>query len=107
MATKVPWPVKTGDNESITFVWPGELGSETYRCEVRPEAGSTGTPLATCTVAAAGVGANVEVTVSLSSAQTRALAELSVAAYDLEQDAGGIISTLFEGPVQIRRDVTL
>ncbi len=25
MATKVAWPVRAGDNESITFVWPGTV----------------------------------------------------------------------------------
>ena len=107
MATKVPWPVKTGDNESITFVWPGTVGSETYRCEIRPEPGSTGTALATASTAVAQVGANVEVTVTLSKTQTRALQTLKVAHYDLEQGAGGVPSTLFEGPVQISGDVTI
>ncbi len=106
MAVLVPWPVKAGDNESVTFVWPGTVGSETYRCEIRPEPGDTGTALATATTAVAQVGANVEVTVTLTKTQTRALEAYTLAHYDLEQDAGGVSSTLFKGPVQIERDVT-
>ena len=108
MATKVAWPVRAGDNESITFVWPGTvIVGATYRCEIRPEAGDTGTALATATTAVAQVSTNVEVTVSLSGVQTRALEDLKVPVYDLEENAGGVISTLFEGPVQITRDVTV
>lgn len=109
MAVKVPWPVKTGDTETITFVWPGTVnGAATYRCHLRASKGAAGDPLAiTSVLPAVQVTTNIEVTVSLSPAQTRALQARKSAWYDFEENAGGVVSTLFEGPVDIDLDVTV
>ena len=109
MAVYVRWPVKTGDHESITFVWPGTVnGDATYRCQVRQFKGSTGDPLATATCSSpTQVSANVEVTVSLTSTQTRALQSVPGAFFDVEESAAGIVSTFFEGDVDIDKDVTV
>lgn len=110
MAFEVDWPITAGDTESITFVWPGTLGDETYTAQVRAYASRSddGTdPLATCTVAAEQVSSNIEVTIELTAAQTRTLGGFGPrAAYDLQQTNGAAPSTLFKGQVIIDGDVT-
>lgn len=117
MATKVPWPVKTGDTETITFVWPGAvIVGATYRCHLRAVKGAPGEPLAVANVLSAvqevapdlpTTPGRVAVTASLTPTQTRGLQARKTAWYDFEENAGGTVSTLFEGPVDIDLDVTV
>lgn len=113
MVARVDWDWKAGDAESITFVWPGTLGAETYACEVRPArtmlaAADAGAALVTATCSAVQVSANVELTVSVTAANTRAVAVAGYASavYDVVQTLSGSPTTLFEGTVTWSADVT-
>lgn len=96
-----------GDTESAVIVFEGRtLAGETWTSEVRPYAGHTGTPLAVGAVNAVQVGADAEVTVTWTPAQTRLLGGQTLV-WDLQEDAAGTITTHFAGsPWFARLDVT-
>lgn len=111
MAITVDWPWKAGDDESITFVWPGTLGSETFACEIRTAqsaAASPGTADVTATCSAVQVSSNIELTVSVTDTNTRAVAVAGTTSlrYDVQQTSSGVVSTLFEGAITVSGDVT-
>lgn len=104
---RLDWPIVAGDDESITFVIVGiDTSGRTYSCHLRDRPSSP-TTAAVAAVTAVLVAGNTEVTVSLTDAQTRALAGVGRLFYwDLQEDAGGTMSTLIGGSVHVALDVT-
>lgn len=113
-AAQVDWEWRAGDEETITFAWPGTLGDETYSCQIRAAptltADSGIDPLATATVDAEQETVSaIAVTVAVTAAQTRSVANAGhrTVAYDVVQTpTSGGPHTLFTGTITFVGDVT-
>jgi len=121
MAEQAPgvfnWVIRAGDGESRSFSFyepdndDGSQGAEivitgrTYRAEFRTTRGETGTAAATATCT---ITATNTVKVSLTSVQTRALADAGRRYFwDLEETVpGNDPVTIIEGTARTRQDTT-
>lgn len=111
------WEIKAGDDEDLTV----EFADITYdagrvwKAQVRTAAGAPDPALATLTsVGPAGIVASnnagmQKLVLSLSAAQTRAIADTPrrCAVWDLQWVVGGKTTTILEGPVTVKQDVTV
>jgi hypothetical protein len=109
MAVDHPWVLRRGDSWSRTVKHvdedglPVNISGRQYRAQLRRSTESETVDLEfTCTVTN-GPGGVVEIVASASDT-----AELGLGDYvwDLEEDAGGVITTLLAGDVRIVGDVT-
>lgn len=104
-----PLNIRIGDTETVTVSLQNEAGAainitgRTYSAQVR-EKTSSSTPLATFTCAISNA-AGGKFICTLSSTITGALNPLN-AVWDLQENNGGVVTTLLAGDVVISRDVT-
>ncbi len=104
-----PLNIRIGDTETVTVTLQNESGAainitgRTYSAQIREKTSST-SALATftCSISNALTG---KFACTLSSATTTNLSPLN-AVWDLQENNGGVITTLLAGDVVISRDVT-
>lgn len=111
------WKIRAGDDEDLTieFVAITFDGARVWKAQVRTAAGAPDPALATLTsVGPAGIVASSnagmqKLVLSLSAAQTRAIAATPrrCAVWDLQWVVGGKTTTILEGPVSVKQDVTV